>query len=123
MTDISEHHVLQTHQLLLELGAMQAKDPKFKAVVSSSWGRLLRLIEEALAANGISHVSLAGTQPEKRASALRTFLNDPNVSCSCSLCCRHAVIGFFLDLRQCSHVNDGLSTAATAMAFGDQVQM
>lgn len=82
--------VLQTHQLLLELGAMQAKDQQFKAVVFSSWGRLLRLVEEALAANGISHVSLAGTQPEKRANALRTFLNNPHVRRSRSLCSRHA---------------------------------
>lgn len=78
--------MLQTHQLLMELGAMRAKDPKSKAVIFSSWGRLLRLIEDALAANGISHVSLAGTQPEGRANALRTFLNDPTVSCSTLLC-------------------------------------
>ncbi|KAK9861722.1 hypothetical protein WJX84_002580 [Apatococcus fuscideae] len=69
----------KTHQLLLELGAMRGKDPKSKAVVFSSWGRLLSLIGEALKANGIAHVSLAGTQPEGRANALRTFLNDPDV--------------------------------------------
>ncbi|KAK9831775.1 hypothetical protein WJX74_008901 [Apatococcus lobatus] len=69
----------KTHQLLMELGAMRAKDPSSKAVVFSSWGRLLRLIGEALGANGIGHVSLAGTQPEARANALRTFLNDPKV--------------------------------------------
>ena len=62
---------------------MRGKDPKSKAVVFSSWGRLLSLIGEALKANGIAHVSLAGTQPEGRANALRTFLNDPDVS-SCT---------------------------------------
>ena len=56
---------------------MRRADPGAKAVVFSAWGRLLRLVGEALAANGIAHVSLAGSQPPVRAAALRSFLNDP----------------------------------------------
>jgi E3 ubiquitin-protein ligase SHPRH len=59
---------------------MRRADPGTKAVVFSAWGRLLRLVGEALAANGIAHVSLAGSQPHARAAALRAFLHDPDIA-------------------------------------------
>ena len=43
--------------LLVELGKMQATDPSAKAVVFSSWGRLLRLVNDALTISGIGNVS------------------------------------------------------------------
>lgn len=38
--------------MLSELASMSAEDPGSKALVFSSWGRLLRLVQDALAANG-----------------------------------------------------------------------
>ena len=46
--------------------AMRAADPGAKAVVFSSWGRLLRLVGDALTANGLPHASLAGASPAQR---------------------------------------------------------
>lgn len=57
---------------------MRAADPTAKAVVFSSWGRLLRLVGEALAANGVRHASLAGANPAQREAALHAFLHDPD---------------------------------------------
>ncbi|KAL4426809.1 hypothetical protein ABPG77_006595 [Micractinium sp. CCAP 211/92] len=64
--------------LLAELAAMRAADPNAKAVVFSSWGRLLKLVGEALAANGVRHASLAGANPAQREAALHAFLHDPD---------------------------------------------
>ena len=50
---------LQVSALLVELGKMQATDPSAKAVVFSSWGRLLKLVNDALTNSGIGNVSLA----------------------------------------------------------------
>ena len=55
---------------------MRRADPGAK--VFSAWGRLLKLVGGALAANGLEHVSLAGAQPEARAAALHRFLTDPD---------------------------------------------
>ncbi len=57
---------------------MRRADPGAKAVVFSAWGRLLKLVGGALAANGLAHVSLAGAQPDARAAALHRFLTDPD---------------------------------------------
>lgn len=42
----------QVAALLAELGRMGDEEPDSKALVFSSWGRLLRLVHEALVANG-----------------------------------------------------------------------
>lgn len=47
-------------------------------MVFSSWGRLLKLVGEALAANGVRHASLAGANPAQREAALHAFLHDPD---------------------------------------------
>lgn len=64
--------------LLTQLAEMRAADAGAKAVVFSAWGRLLKLVGGALAANGVQHVSLAGAQPAARAQALRRFIHDPD---------------------------------------------
>lgn len=69
---------MQVTALLVELAEMRRQDPGAKAVVFSTWGRLLKLVGEALQANGLQHVSLAGAQPNSRAAALRRFLTDPD---------------------------------------------
>ena len=72
--------MLQVSTLLLELAAMKQADPSAKAVVFSSWSRLLRLVEEALSDNGFTHTSIAGVQAQTRAAALKSFLTDPDCS-------------------------------------------
>ena len=72
--------LLQVSALLLELAAMKQADPTAKAIIFSSWSRLLRLVEEALGDNGFTHTSIAGVQAQTRAAALKTFLTDPNCS-------------------------------------------
>ena len=57
---------------------MKQADPTAKAVVFSSWSRLLRLVEEALHDNGISCTSIAGVQAASRAAALKRFTKDPD---------------------------------------------
>ena len=69
---------MQVSALLIELAAMKQADPTAKAVVFSSWSRLLRLVQGALQDNGISHASIAGTQAETRGAALKRFLEDPD---------------------------------------------
>ena len=49
--------------LLVELGKMQATDPSAKAVVFSSWGRLLKLVNDALTNSGIGNVSQSTSDP------------------------------------------------------------
>lgn len=72
--------MLQVSTLLLELAAMKQADPTAKAVVFSSWSRLLRLVEEALSDNCFTHTSIAGVQAQTRAAALKSFLTDPDCS-------------------------------------------
>ena len=62
--------------MLLELAAMKQADPTAKAVVFSSWSRLLRLVEEALKDN-ICYTSIAGAQADSRVAALHRFMKDP----------------------------------------------
>lgn len=64
--------------LLTQLAEMRSADPTAKAVVFSAWGRLLKLVGDALASNGLQYVSLAGAQPPARAEALRRFIHDPD---------------------------------------------
>ena len=52
--------------LLGELATLRGAEPGAKAVVFSSWGRLLRLVGEALAANGLPHASLCGASLAQR---------------------------------------------------------
>ncbi len=47
-------HFPQVSAMLSELASMSGEDPGSKALVFSSWGRLLRLVQDALAANGES---------------------------------------------------------------------
>ena len=70
-------HVIQVSALLLELAAMKQADPTAKAVVFSSWSRLLRLVEEALKDNNICYTSIAGVQADSRVAALHRFMKDP----------------------------------------------
>lgn len=70
--------MLQVSALLLELAAMKQADPTAKAVVFSSWSRLLRLVEEALQDNNIAYTSIAGAQADTRVAALRRFVTDPD---------------------------------------------
>jgi E3 ubiquitin-protein ligase SHPRH len=64
--------------LLGKLGALRAADPGAKAVVFSSWGRLLRLAGEALDAHGVGHATLGGATVAQREAALRRFMHDPD---------------------------------------------
>lgn len=57
---------------------MKAADPTAKAVVFSSWSRLLRLVEGALGDNSIAYTSIAGAQADTRVAALRKFIKDPD---------------------------------------------
>lgn len=57
---------------------MRAADPGAKAVVFSSWGRLLKLVGDALDQNGVRHATLAGANPAQREDALHAFLHDPD---------------------------------------------
>lgn len=57
---------VQVSALLAELTAMRAADPEAKAVVFSSWGRLLRLVGDALEANGVQYASLCGANLTQR---------------------------------------------------------
>ena len=57
---------------------MKQADPTAKAVVFSSWSRLLRLVEEALHDNSIPYTSIAGAQADTRVAALRRFMTDPD---------------------------------------------
>ena len=75
---LNQHCAAQVTALLVELAEMRRADPGAKAVVFSAWGRLLKLVGGALAANSLQHVSLAGAQPEARAAALHRFLTDPD---------------------------------------------
>ena len=68
---------MQVTALLTQLAEMQETDPCAKAVVFSAWGRLLRLVGDALVSNGLQYVSLVGAQPPARAEALRRFIHDP----------------------------------------------
>ena len=61
----------------MELAEMRRADPTAKAIVFSAWGRLLKLVGEALGANGVGFASLAGSQPGARTAALRRFIHDP----------------------------------------------
>ncbi len=70
-------HVIQVSALLLELAAMKQADPTAKAVVFSSWSRLLRLVQEALKDNNICYTSIAGAQADSRVAALHRFMKDP----------------------------------------------
>jgi E3 ubiquitin-protein ligase SHPRH len=63
--------------LLTELAAMRASDPPRKAVVFSSWSRLLQLVETALHDNGIVTARFWGGTNASRAAALRRFRRDP----------------------------------------------
>lgn len=56
---------------------MQDADPTAKAVVFSSWGRLLGLVGQALQANGVGYASLCGANAQQRQDALHRFLHDP----------------------------------------------
>lgn len=69
--------IIQVSALLLELAAMKQADPTAKAVVFSSWSRLLRLVEEALKDNNIPYTSIAGAQADSRVAALHRFMKDP----------------------------------------------
>ncbi len=69
---------MQVTALLTQLAEMRSADPTAKAVVFSAWGRLLKLVGDALASNGLRYVSLAGAQPPARAEALRRFIHDPD---------------------------------------------
>lgn len=48
-----------------------------KVVVFSSWGRLLRLVGEALEANGVEYASLVVPTAEVRQAELHRFSHDP----------------------------------------------
>ncbi|KXZ54387.1 hypothetical protein GPECTOR_5g465 [Gonium pectorale] len=63
--------------LLEELRRMSSEDPGSKALVFSSWGRLLRLVQEALVSNGVRCASMVGGDPTARSAALSEFLHDP----------------------------------------------
>ncbi len=69
--------IIQVSALLLELAAMKQADPTAKAVVFSSWSRLLRLVEEALKDNNICYTSIAGAQADSRVAALHRFMKEP----------------------------------------------
>lgn len=59
------------------LANMKDSDPGSKCVIFSSWGRVLRLVGDALAANGVKFAGLAGANASKRVSELHNFLHNP----------------------------------------------
>jgi E3 ubiquitin-protein ligase SHPRH len=67
---------LQVSALLQQLQDLQAADPKAKCLVFSSWGRLLRLVAEALREHGIGHAVMAGAGVAARQKALQEFLTN-----------------------------------------------
>lgn len=67
MTHLDSVGLPQVSALLTELGNMKAADPAAKAVVFSTWSRLLRLVDTALKDNGIqvrqlTHCDLQGDE-------------------------------------------------------------
>ena len=68
----------QVSALLEELARLRAADPAAKVVVLSSWGRLLRMVDAALTANGVGHATLCGANPKQRLDALDAFLHHPD---------------------------------------------
>jgi hypothetical protein len=68
---------VQLSALLTEVAAMRACNPPRKAVVLSSWSRLLQLVEDALNSNGIGTARFWGPGSAARAVALRRFRTDP----------------------------------------------
>lgn len=51
---------------------MHAADPAAKAVVFSSWVRVLQLVSDALKDNDIGHAFFSGALPSQRAKALQS---------------------------------------------------
>ncbi len=49
---------------------MREADLEAKAVIFSSWGRLLKLVGDALSANGVQYTSLCGTALQQRQGEL-----------------------------------------------------
>ena len=64
--------------LLSHFSNMRSKDKGSKAVVFSSWGRLLRLANIAFDQAGLGNTTLLGTSPELRQQAVHRFLHDPD---------------------------------------------
>lgn len=58
---------------------MRAHRKGAKAVVFSTWSRLLRVVSLALQRSGVPHASLAKAQ-DQRSSSLETFQKDPDCS-------------------------------------------
>lgn len=109
--------------MLEELAIMRDFDPGAKAIVFSSWGRLLRLVGEALTANSVGHTTLAGVTLAKREEALRLFAADPNCtvltvllsssSGAAGLTLTSASVAFLME--PC--INPGLEAQASARIF------
>jgi len=64
--------------LLEELAIMKSEDADSKAVVFSSWSKLLKLVGVALDGAGVEHATLCGASAQQRQAALHRFLHDPN---------------------------------------------
>jgi E3 ubiquitin-protein ligase SHPRH len=63
--------------LLADFTEARARDPSAKAVVFSSWNRLLRLVGDALAGAGLGVAALGGAAgPAAREAAVRRFRDD-----------------------------------------------
>lgn len=69
---LSDTHVRHVGQ---DLVAMREADPTAKAVVFSSWIRVLHLVSDALNDNSIQHASLSGYLPGQRSKALQSECN------------------------------------------------
>jgi hypothetical protein len=61
---------LQVAALLQQLQEQEEREPGSKAVVFSSWPRVLSLVAEALTAHKVEHVSLAASSLVSRRNAI-----------------------------------------------------
>lgn len=70
---------MQVNAVVSEVLKMREAGPGAKAVVFSTWSRLLKVTSLALQRSRVPHVSLAAAQ-EERALSLKTFQTDPDCS-------------------------------------------
>jgi len=110
-------------RMLEEMASIREHDPSAKFVIFSSWGRLLRLVAEALTAQGMECASLHGVAQPKRLENLHRFQHDPGCAAltvimnhaggAAGLTLTSANVAFFME--PC--INPGLEQQAAARIF------
>lgn len=71
--------MLQINAVVAEVMRMRAQRKGAKAVIFSTWTRLLKAVSVALTCNKVQHASLAAAQ-DQRSSSLEQFQTDPECS-------------------------------------------